>query len=166
MDSGHRQRQRAGAAGAPHGHGHQRHPEPQTALGTGAAGRLAGHRRRAARHPLAHLRRRALICPSAPRCPSLWGVWCAGLSIRPRSAAARGSDADSEISPGSLFASGLIAAGGIVGLIGVALKAYRSHRTTRATSSTSPTPSSITLRLGGRLRSCWRIRCITLRGSR
>jgi putative OPT family oligopeptide transporter len=34
--------------------------------------------------------------------------------------------ADSEISPGSLFASGLIAAGGIVGLIGVALKAYES----------------------------------------
>ena len=35
-------------------------------------------------------------------------------------------NADSEISPGSLFASGLIAAGGIVGLIGVALKAYES----------------------------------------
>jgi hypothetical protein len=36
------------------------------------------------------------------------------------------SEAESEISPGSLFASGLIAAGGIVGLIGVALKAYES----------------------------------------
>ena len=36
------------------------------------------------------------------------------------------ADADSEISPGSLFASGLIAAGGIVGLIGVALKAYEA----------------------------------------
>ena len=36
------------------------------------------------------------------------------------------AEADSEISPGSLFASGLIAAGGIVGLIGVALKAYES----------------------------------------
>jgi hypothetical protein len=36
------------------------------------------------------------------------------------------SDADSEISPGSLFASGLIAAGGIVGLIGVGLKAYEA----------------------------------------
>jgi hypothetical protein len=34
--------------------------------------------------------------------------------------------ADSDISPGSLYASGLIAAGGIVGLIGVALKAYES----------------------------------------
>jgi uncharacterized oligopeptide transporter (OPT) family protein len=32
----------------------------------------------------------------------------------------------SDISPGSLFASGLIAAGGIVGLIGVALKGYES----------------------------------------
>ena len=36
------------------------------------------------------------------------------------------TDTESEISPGSLFASGLIAAGGIVGLIGVALKGYES----------------------------------------
>jgi uncharacterized oligopeptide transporter (OPT) family protein len=36
------------------------------------------------------------------------------------------ADSESEISPGSLFASGLIAAGGIVGLIGVALKAYET----------------------------------------
>jgi len=39
---------------------------------------------------------------------------------------AGGEDTDSEISPGSLFASGLIAAGGIVGLLGVALKGYES----------------------------------------
>jgi len=38
-----------------------------------------------------------------------------------------GQEADeSEISPGALYASGLIAAGGIVGLIGVAIKAYES----------------------------------------
>ena len=38
-----------------------------------------------------------------------------------------GENADeSEISPGALYASGLIAAGGIVGLIGVAIKAYES----------------------------------------
>jgi putative OPT family oligopeptide transporter len=40
-----------------------------------------------------------------------------------------GSEADesqSEISPGSLYASGLIAAGGIVGLMGVALKGYET----------------------------------------
>jgi putative OPT family oligopeptide transporter len=36
------------------------------------------------------------------------------------------ADSESEISPGSLFASGLIAAGGIVGLCGVALKGYES----------------------------------------
>jgi uncharacterized oligopeptide transporter (OPT) family protein len=36
------------------------------------------------------------------------------------------SESDSEISSGSLFASGLIAAGGIVGLLGVALKGYES----------------------------------------
>jgi uncharacterized oligopeptide transporter (OPT) family protein len=39
---------------------------------------------------------------------------------------AGGESTDSEISPGSLFASGLIAAGGIVGLIGVALKGYEA----------------------------------------
>ena len=46
-----------------------------------------------------------------------------------RAMAKAGGDAaenDSEISPGSLFASGLIAAGGIVGLVGVALKGYES----------------------------------------
>jgi len=36
------------------------------------------------------------------------------------------TDAESDVSPGSLFASGLIAAGGLVGLVGVALKGYES----------------------------------------
>jgi uncharacterized oligopeptide transporter (OPT) family protein len=36
------------------------------------------------------------------------------------------ADSESEISPGSLYASGLIAAGGIVGLMGVALKGYET----------------------------------------
>ncbi len=35
-------------------------------------------------------------------------------------------DSETEISPGSLYASGLIAAGGIVGLLGVALKLYEA----------------------------------------
>jgi uncharacterized oligopeptide transporter (OPT) family protein len=35
-------------------------------------------------------------------------------------------DAESEISPGSLYASGLIAAGGIVGLLGVCIKLYEA----------------------------------------
>ena len=39
---------------------------------------------------------------------------------------ARGIRSESEISPGSLYASGLIAAGGIVGLMGVALKLYET----------------------------------------
>jgi putative OPT family oligopeptide transporter len=38
--------------------------------------------------------------------------------------AGRDADAEGDVSPGSLFASGLIAAGGIAGLIGVALKGY------------------------------------------
>src|SRR6185312_4258316 len=37
-----------------------------------------------------------------------------------------GEAAATEISPGSLYASGLIAAGGIAGLVGIALKAYES----------------------------------------
>jgi putative OPT family oligopeptide transporter len=38
--------------------------------------------------------------------------------------AGTGLDTESEISPGSLYASGLIAAGGIIGLLGVVLKLY------------------------------------------
>ena len=40
--------------------------------------------------------------------------------------AGKSGEGESEISPGSLYASGLIAAGGIVGLLGVALKLYES----------------------------------------
>jgi uncharacterized oligopeptide transporter (OPT) family protein len=40
--------------------------------------------------------------------------------------AGAGLDTESEISPGSLYASGLIAAGGIVGLLGVVLKLYEA----------------------------------------
>jgi putative OPT family oligopeptide transporter len=38
----------------------------------------------------------------------------------------RSGETESEVSPGSLYASGLIAAGGIVGLMGVALKLYEA----------------------------------------
>ncbi|HEX6494747.1 MAG TPA: oligopeptide transporter, OPT family [Acidobacteriaceae bacterium] len=38
----------------------------------------------------------------------------------------RTAETESEVSPGSLYASGLIAAGGIVGLLGVALKLYEA----------------------------------------
>ncbi len=38
------------------------------------------------------------------------------------------SETESEVSPGSLYASGLIAAGGIMGLLGVALKLYEAAR--------------------------------------
>ncbi|HEX4038922.1 MAG TPA: oligopeptide transporter, OPT family [Acidobacteriaceae bacterium] len=40
--------------------------------------------------------------------------------------AAEGTESESEISPGSLYASGLIAAGGIVGLMGVGMKLWES----------------------------------------
>lgn len=50
--------------------------------------------------------------------------WMVDRAVARGGAAAEG--ADSEVSPGSLYASGLIAAGGIVGLLGVALKLYES----------------------------------------
>jgi hypothetical protein len=44
----------------------------------------------------------------------------------PNNITLRSSEVESEISSGSLFASGLIAAGGIVGLLGVAVKLYEA----------------------------------------
>ncbi|MDE1177018.1 MAG: oligopeptide transporter, OPT family [Edaphobacter sp.] len=54
--------------------------------------------------------------------------------------AGTGSDENEEISSGSLFASGLIAAGGIVGLLGVAMKLYEAatDRTIPRFSETNP----------------------------
>jgi uncharacterized oligopeptide transporter (OPT) family protein len=52
-------------------------------------------------------------------------IFCGGL-VRWMVDRATETDGDSEISPGSLYASGLIAAGGIVGLLGVALKLYET----------------------------------------
>jgi uncharacterized oligopeptide transporter (OPT) family protein len=51
-------------------------------------------------------------------------IFCGGIVrwLVERGSTASASDHDSEVSPGSLYASGLIAAGGIVGLIGIALK--------------------------------------------
>jgi len=49
--------------------------------------------------------------------------WMIDRTLQKHGAAA---DSDSEISPGSLYASGLIAAGGIVGLLGVVVKLYEA----------------------------------------
>jgi len=51
-----------------------------------------------------------------------WMVDRAIARERARNGAAAGAEAESEISPGSLYASGLIAAGGIVGLLGVCMQ--------------------------------------------
>ncbi|HEY1766219.1 MAG TPA: oligopeptide transporter, OPT family [Terracidiphilus sp.] len=58
-------------------------------------------------------------------------IFCGGVArwFVDQAAKKAGEDldgADSEISSGSLYASGLIAAGGVMGLIGVALKAYEN----------------------------------------
>jgi uncharacterized oligopeptide transporter (OPT) family protein len=52
-------------------------------------------------------------------------IFCGGI-VRWMVDRATESEGDSEVSPGSLYASGLIAAGGIVGLLGVALKLYET----------------------------------------
>ncbi len=56
-------------------------------------------------------------------------IFCGGVVrwIVDQAVKRAGGDAtDSEVSPGALYASGLIAAGGIVGLLGVALKGYET----------------------------------------
>src|SRR6202012_961058 len=59
------------------------------------------------------------------------GVFCGGVvrwmvDRAVAQSSGRSVETESEVSPGSLYASGLIAAGGIVGLIGVALKLYET----------------------------------------
>jgi len=59
----------------------------------------------------------AIFCGGAVR-------WFVDQAVK--RAGGNAEEAESEISPGSLYASGLIAAGGIVGLMGVALKGYET----------------------------------------
>ncbi len=58
----------------------------------------------------------AIFCGGAVR-------WLADQAVA-RSGRAPTTEAESEVSPGSLFASGLIASGGIMGLVGVAFQAF------------------------------------------
>jgi uncharacterized oligopeptide transporter (OPT) family protein len=59
-------------------------------------------------------------------------IFCGGVvrwlvdQAMARSGTLPDSEAESEVSPGSLYASGLIAAGGIMGLLGVCVKLYES----------------------------------------
>jgi len=56
-------------------------------------------------------------------------IFCGGMVrwLVERIAGKLAAEAESEVSPGSLYASGLIAAGGIVGLLGIALKLVESQ---------------------------------------
>ncbi len=56
-------------------------------------------------------------------------IFCGGVVrwLVERGSTASASDHDSEVSPGSLYASGLIAAGGIVGLMGIGLKLWEAN---------------------------------------
>jgi putative OPT family oligopeptide transporter len=56
-------------------------------------------------------------------------IFCGGIIrwLVERGSSAAAGDHDSEVSPGSLYASGLIAAGGIVGLMGIGLKLWEAN---------------------------------------
>ena len=97
----------------------------------------------------------------------LWAVLSAGSSTeRRRTRGRRRDDTESDISSGSLFASGLIAAGGIAGLIGVALKAYEATYYDNRDLLNFPTRSWITCGFQCWRLLCWRSRSTTSRGSR
>ena len=93
----------------------------QLALAAGAAGRFSGGLHRTAGHSLAALCRGFL--PLHRHHDGHFRRWPGPLArranaqIQPRRRAA----AESEIGPGSLFASGLIAGGGIFGLFGIVI---------------------------------------------
>ena len=56
--------------------------------------------------------------------------WMVDRAVLKANGGVAGTLTDSEISPGSLYASGLIAAGGIVGLMGVGVRLYEAARDT------------------------------------
>jgi hypothetical protein len=74
----------------------------------------------------------AIFCGGAVR-------WFVDRAVQ-RSGTGPSTEAESEISSGSLFASGLIAAGGIMGLVGVCSKLYEdaTHRTVWQFKPTNP----------------------------
>ena len=133
-------------------------------MGTGADWSLPRYRRGAARHSLAALCGGAYL-PIGTTLPIFAGGLVRLLVDLAASAAGTDADAESEISPGSLYASGLIAAGGIVGLFGVALKAYEA---TMGKGDILNFPHTFLDHDACRSwpSRCWRIRCSTLRGSR
>ena len=104
-----------GAAGPPDGHSDQRHSGAQAAVGASAARGLPGDRRRTAWNSFTILRRGRVSSIATTLANFTGGVvrWMAD-----RAAARAAEQTEGEIGPGSLYASGLIAAGGIVGLLG------------------------------------------------
>jgi len=129
------------APGPPHGHGHQRHPESKIALGTGSAGRflviaveLLGIR------SLSSAVAR-ISCIGTTLAIFTGGVvrWMVDAALKKSGGAA---DAEGDVSPGSLYASGLIAAGrASSGLLGVGLQTLRTP-SARKTPSPFRTASS------------------------
>ena len=113
------QRQGPSPASAADGHGHQRDFEPAFALAFGLDGRRAGDRHRNSWRAFPRVRHRLL---SSPRHH--------GRDVR-RRPGAHGGEAttkkkdESEASPGALFSSGLIAAGGVFGLLGIIINLFQ-----------------------------------------
>ena len=120
---GPRYRQRAGcrSTSAIDGYGHQRHLESEVALGLVLLGVFV-----VLVIELMGIRSLTFAVGSYLSISTTLAIFVGGvirwLSDRAVAKAGEGAD-DSETSPGSLFASGLIAAGGIVGLLGVIVTA-------------------------------------------
>ncbi len=115
MDSGDRERTGGGAAGAADGYGDQRDTEPAAAVEAGAAGGVFGDC-----GELLGIRSLAFAVGSYLSIATTLAIFVGGavrwLSERGREKKAGISD---EVSSGSLYASGLIAAGGVFGLLGI-----------------------------------------------
>ena len=125
MDLRHRKRKGRRATGTPHGHSNQRNPQPEVAVGTGAARRFL-----VIGIELLGIRSLSFAVGAYLSIGTTLAIFTGGLMRWMVDSAVKkaGGDADAEgdVSPGSLYASGLIAAGGIIGLLGVGLKLYET----------------------------------------
>ena len=119
VGAGNRQRRRSRPAGAPDGHGHQRHPDAAAAVETRDARRLPGRRDRTAGRALAFFRG-GLVSFDRDHGGDFRRRRGA-LARRAQQAEDRRSRKAKSVH-GALYSSGLIAAGGVVGLLAIIIK--------------------------------------------
>ena len=122
MDSWHRQRQRRCAAGPAHGHGDQRHSQLTLPWGLILLGVFL-----VIGVELLGIRSLSFAVGFYLSIATTLAIFCGGVVrwlVERRGQKAGETAEESDVSPGSLYASGLIAAGGIVGLLGIGDQVY------------------------------------------